>query len=73
MTRKESKISSRWSRGQVIEKLTELGLRKKVVLEASGQINSKNIIKYAETNIDMISIVSITNSVDGVDLSLEIS
>ena len=25
MTRKESKISSRWSRNQVIEKLTELG------------------------------------------------
>ncbi len=53
--------------------LTELQLRKKVVLEASGRINSKNIAKYAKTNVDMISIGSITNSVDGIDLSLEIS
>ena len=56
-----------------MKKLTELKLRNKVVLEASGRINSKNITKYAETNIDMISVGSITNSVDGIDLSLEIS
>ena len=58
---------------KTIEKLTELELRRKVVLEASGRINSKNITKYAETNVDMISVGSITNSVNGVDLSLEIS
>ena len=65
-----------FSPGQInktIKKLTELQLRKKVVLEASGRINSKNIAKYAKTNVDMISIGSITNSVDGIDLSLEIS
>ena len=58
---------------KTIKKLTELKLRKKVVLEASGRINSKNITKYAKTEIDMISVGSITNSVDGIDLSLEIS
>ena len=58
---------------KTMKKLTELKLRNKVVLEASGRINSKNITKYAETNIDMISVGSITNSVDGIDLSLEIS
>ena len=58
---------------KTIKKITELKLRNKVILEASGRINSKNIIKYAETNVDMISVGSITNSVDGVDLSLEIS
>ena len=58
---------------KTIKKLTELKLRKKVVLEASGRINSKNIERYAKTNVDMISIGSITNSVDGIDLSLEIS
>ena len=58
---------------KTIKKLTELKLRNKVVLEASGRINSKNIAKYAETNVDMISIGSITNSVNGIDLSLEIS
>ena len=58
---------------KTIKKLTELKLRKTVVLEASGRINLKNISKYAKTNVDMISVGSITNSVAGVDLSLEIS
>ena len=58
---------------KTIKKLIELKLRNKVVLEASGRINSKNIIKYAKTNVDMISVGSITNSVNGIDLSLEIS
>jgi len=58
---------------KTIKKLIELKLRKKVILEASGRINSKNIVKYAKTNVDMISIGNITNSVDGIDLSLEIS
>ncbi|MBT4328232.1 MAG: nicotinate-nucleotide diphosphorylase (carboxylating), partial [Candidatus Nitrosopelagicus sp.] len=54
-------------------KLTELGLRNKIILEASGRINSKNIARYARTNVDMISVGNVTNSVDGIDLSLEIS
>ena len=58
---------------RTIKKLTELKLRNKVVLEASGRINSRNIAKYAKTNVDMISVGSITNSVNGIDLSLEIS
>jgi len=58
---------------KTVNKLTELKLRNKVVLEASGRINSKNITKYAKTNVDMISVGSITNSVNGIDLSLEIS
>ena len=41
-------------------------------LEASGGINSKNIESYAKTGIDIISVGSITNSVKGIDLSLEI-
>jgi len=47
-------------------------LRNKVVLEASGGINSKNISKYAQTKVDIISVGSITNSVKGIDMSLEI-
>ena len=58
---------------KTVKKLTELKLRNKVVLEASGRINSKNITRYAKTNVDMISVGSITNSVNGIDLSLEIS
>ena len=58
---------------KTVNKLTELKLRNKVILEASGRINSKNIVKYAKTNVDMISVGSITNSVNGIDLSLEVS
>ncbi len=47
-------------------------LRNKVMLEASGGINSKNISKYGKTGVDIISVGSITNSVRGIDLSLEI-
>ena len=57
---------------KTIKRLTKLGLRKKVMLEASGRINSKNIANYAKTNVDMISVGNITNSVNGIDLSLEI-
>ena len=58
---------------KTVRKLTELKLRNKVILEASGRINSKNITRYAKTNVDMISVGSITNSVNGIDLSLEVS
>ena len=47
-------------------------VRNKVKLEASGGITSKNIIAYARTGVDMISVGSITNSVSALDLSLEV-
>ena len=47
-------------------------LRNKVMLEASGGISSKNISKYGQTGVDIISVGSITNSVKGIDMSLEI-
>ena len=47
-------------------------LRDKVLLEASGGINSKNISSYGKTGVDIISIGSITNGVKGIDVSLEI-
>ena len=48
-------------------------LRNKVKLEASGGVNSKNIGAYAKTGVEMISVGSVTNSVTGLDLSLEVS
>ena len=55
-----------------ISELKKLGLRKKVLLEASGGINSKNIKNFGQTGVDIISVGSITNSVKGIDMSLEI-
>lgn len=40
-------------------------------LEASGNINEKNIIEYAETGVDYISIGSITKNIYSIDLSLK--
>jgi len=57
---------------KTITTLQKKKLRNKVKLEASGGINSKNIAAYAKTGVDMISVGSITNSVSGLDLSLEV-
>ena len=57
---------------RTIAVLRKKKMRNKVKLEASGGISSKNIIAYAKTGVDMISVGSITNSVNALDLSLEI-
>lgn len=55
-----------------IKALKKVGLRNKVILEASGGINSANIASYAKTGVEAISVGAITNSVRGIDLSLEV-
>ena len=57
---------------KTITALQKKKLRNKVKLEASGGINSKNIGAYAKTGVDIISVGSVTNSVTGLDLSLEV-
>lgn len=57
---------------KTIQILKDKRLRNKVMLEASGGINLKNIHSYGQTGVDIISVGSITNSVKGIDMSLEI-
>ena len=57
---------------KTIQVLKGMKLRNKVLLEASGGINAKNIARYGNTGVDIISIGSITNSVKGIDMSLEV-
>ena len=57
---------------KTIKNLKIKKLRNKVKIEASGGITSKNISQYAQTGVDIISVGSITNSVKGIDMSLEI-
>lgn len=52
--------------------LTEEGVRSKVLLEASGGITEKNIIEYAASDVDAVSIGEITHSVKALDMSLEV-
>ena len=40
-------------------------------LEASGNINENNLIEYAETGVNFISIGSITKNIKAIDLSLQ--
>ncbi|MBL7155665.1 MAG: carboxylating nicotinate-nucleotide diphosphorylase [Candidatus Omnitrophica bacterium] len=54
-----------------------VGLRNAVksnppILEVSGGINIDNVEEYAKTGVDRISIGSLTDSVESVDMSLEI-
>ena len=57
---------------KAIQKLRELGLRKKVILEVSGGITPENIDKYAELDIDIISTSKITLSPKPIDLTLKV-
>ncbi len=47
--------------------------KKKPLLEASGGINIDNVEKYAKTGVDRISIGALTDSVESIDMSLEIN
>ncbi|KPV64680.1 MAG: nicotinate-nucleotide pyrophosphorylase [Candidatus Bathyarchaeota archaeon BA1] len=48
------------------------GLRNRVLIEASGGINEQNILKFAATGVDILSLGEITDSVKALDMSLEV-
>ncbi len=52
--------------------LRKKGLREKVLIEASGGINEENILEFADTGVDIISLGEITDSVEALDTNLEI-
>ena len=58
---------------KIIQELKRFNLRNKVKIEASGGINHSNVVQYARSGVDMISIGRLTSSVAGLDLSLEVS
>ncbi len=57
---------------ETIALLKEKGLRKKVFIEVSGNINPENIDEYAKANPDIISCGLLTHSVKAVDMSMKI-
>lgn len=56
----------------VVKKLRQLKLTPTPILEVSGNISPENIIKYAKTGIDVISMGWLTHSVPALDLSIDI-
>ena len=57
---------------EAIELLKKAGFFGKVLLEVSGGITEENIVDYAATKIDVVSMGQITHSVKALDISLEI-
>ena len=55
-----------------LNRIRKLGLRNKIIIEVSGGINLDNIYEYAAAKPDVISIGSLTHSVQAIDFSLEI-
>lgn len=57
---------------EIVCLLEQKGLRKTVILEASGGIRKENLADYATVGIDVISLSAVTNDADWIDTSLEI-
>jgi len=58
---------------EAINLLKKRGLRDKVLIEASGGINEQNILEYAATGVDIVSLGEITDSAKALDISLEVT
>ena len=57
---------------KTIALLEKEGLRGKVLIEASGGINERNVLEFAATGVDILSLGEITDSVKSLDMSLEV-
>jgi len=45
----------------------------KILIEASGGITETNLLQYASSGVDIVSMGTLTNSVKALDISLEIT
>ncbi|MBS7636982.1 carboxylating nicotinate-nucleotide diphosphorylase [Candidatus Bathyarchaeota archaeon] len=57
---------------KAVEKLKKAGFLGKVLLEASGRITAENIVEYASTGVDIVSLGELTHSPKALDISLEL-
>jgi len=57
---------------EAIALLEKEGLRGKILIEASGGVNGQNILEFAATGVDILSLGEITHSVKALDMSLEV-
>jgi nicotinate-nucleotide pyrophosphorylase (carboxylating) len=58
---------------QAVESFKKAGFFGKVLLEASGGITEVNLLEYASTGVDVLSLGALTHSVRALDISLEIT
>jgi nicotinate-nucleotide pyrophosphorylase (carboxylating) len=57
---------------ETIDLLQKNQLRGKVLIEASGGITEQNILEYASTGVDIVSLGELTHSTKVLDISLDI-
>jgi nicotinate-nucleotide pyrophosphorylase (carboxylating) len=55
--------------GRVIKELKKRDMYDHVLLEASGGINQTNILEYAKTGVDVVSLGSLTHSPKALDMN----
>jgi nicotinate-nucleotide pyrophosphorylase (carboxylating) len=58
---------------EAVEVLKKAGFFGKILLEISGGITEQNLLEYASTQVDIISMGELTHSVKALDISLEIT
>jgi len=58
---------------QIIERLRNQNLYDHLLLEASGSITRENVIEYAKTGVDVVSLGYLTHSAKILDMSLEMT
>jgi nicotinate-nucleotide pyrophosphorylase (carboxylating) len=58
---------------ETVQTLKKAGLFGKILLEASGGINTENLLEYAATQVNVLSLGELTHSVKSLDVSLEIT
>jgi len=58
---------------ETVASLKKTGFLGKVLLEASGGITAENLLEYASTQVDLISMGELTHSVKALDISLGIT
>ena len=58
---------------EAIDLLKKKEIRHKILVEASGGITEQNILKYAATGVDIVSLGEITQSARALDMSLNVT
>ena len=57
---------------KINNKIRDNNSKKRILFEASGGINEKNVLEYSKTGVDVISLGSLTHSAKALDISLDI-
>jgi nicotinate-nucleotide pyrophosphorylase (carboxylating) len=57
---------------EALDRLKKKKLRDHVLVEASGRINEKNVLEFAATGVDILSLGEITQNVKALDMNLKV-